>query len=412
MTSRKKKFFYPIVVIAVGALIISWMVTKPKSSLEAKDSQAIDPLLNAPNVETIVATPDELAPQVVLYSQFKSAQQIELKAPISTDVISVNIQEGQRVLEGDRLIVLDTAALQRQLNQLAARKQEISARLALETKNHQANITALPIEQNLVDIAQRSVDRLFGLQNNNLASNADLENAERTLANQQLAIQNRQLAISRFTAIESQYQAQLTDIDSQLTQAQRNIENASIFAPFAGVVSSLQVQPADSVISGSVLLSLANEQQKQLVAWISAETLPAADELVSFTGIVETQFGAIDVQLQSIDPVSQAGSMRLIFQLVDSSNALTLNRYYRLWLNLPKVTSIAVPQSSVYSDQYVYAVEDNSLTRHSIKVVGERMIDGRLWRLVQGNIQEKNILVTRLQDAVNGLAVKPTLNAL
>ncbi|MBU2864862.1 HlyD family efflux transporter periplasmic adaptor subunit [Reinekea forsetii] len=412
MTSRKKKFFYPIVVIAVGALIISWMVAKPKSSLEAEDSQAIDPLLNAPNVETIVATSAEIAPQVVLYSQFKSAQQIELKAPISTDVISVNIQEGQRVSEGDQLVILDTAALQRQLNQLVARKQEISARLALESKNHQANITALPIEQNLVDIAQRSVDRLIGLQNINLASNADLENAERTLANQQLAIQNRQLAISRFTAIDSQYQAQLNDIDSQITQAQRNIENASIFAPFTGVVSGLQVQPADSVISGSVLLSLANEQQQQLEAWISVETLPSTDELDSLTGIVETQFGAIDAQLQSIDPVSQAGSIRLLFQLVDSSNALTLNRYYRLWLNLPKVTSTAVPQSSVYSDQYVYAVENNALTRHSIKVVGERMIDGKLWRLVQGSIQDKNILVTRLQDAVNGLAVKPTSNTL
>lgn len=405
MTSRTKKFLYPLLVIVVGLALISWMTATSKSSIVPAEVAAVDPLLNAPTVKTTKITRSNLAPQVVLYSQFKSAQQIAIKAPISTDVLAINVQEGDRVAKGDRLAELDTLALQRQLTQLSARKQEIEARFALEQKAHAANEIALPIEQNLVDIAQRSVDRLIGLENKNLASNADIENAERTLANQRLAFQNRQLAISRFEAIASQYQAQLIDIENQISQAKTNIESAFVYAPFDGIISELQVQVSDSISAGKTLMTLANEQQQQLEAWISVDALPSFNSASDLTAYIDTNSDQVEATLVSIDPVSQAGSVRLRFQLKDKTTALTLNRFYRLWLNLPAVSTFAVPQASVYSNGYVYSVEQNQLQRIGVTVIGERMIDGALWRLIEGDLSGKKVLVTRLQDAAHGLTV-------
>lgn len=407
MKIRWKPFLYPVIVIAVGAGIGGWMISNPASSLAfAEENLEVDPLADAPTVQTLTPIQDDYAPQLQLYSQLQSRQQVTVDSPASADVLAVAVTEGSIVEAGDVLVELDQTGLQRQVEQLNARRLDLQARRDSERSQHENNLRALEVEQQLVAIAQRSVDRIVNLQQRNLTSAAELENAERTLQNQLLSLNNRQAAIDRFPLTDQQYRAQLMELNSQIETAQEQLDDATVRAPFTAEVSQVQVQVGGSVSAGTPLLTLVDMNQQELVAWVSASALDAVDSMAALGGHLQVGQELVPVRLTHADPAASAGSLRLFFEAQARERSLVLNRYYRMWVDLPSTQAFAVPESSVYSNRYVYTIADNRLERKTVTVLGERYQDGQLWRLVQGDLEDASVLVTRLQNAAQGLAVR------
>jgi multidrug efflux pump subunit AcrA (membrane-fusion protein) len=402
-----KPVIYPVLVVAVAGGIGSWLMANPASSLsDVEDTLEIDPLADAPTVATIAPSYGAYAPQIQLYGQLQSGQQVIMNSPANADVLSVPVFEGDLVEAGDLLVQLDTTTLSRQVSQLQARRMDLIARLSVEQAQHDANKAALEVEQQLVDIARRSVTRLTNLKSQNLSSSAELENAERTLQTQLLSLQNRELSIARFSGIEQQYRAQLIELDSQIEQAEEQLAEASVTAPFSAKVSQVEVQVGASLNAGQTLMTLVDPDQQEIVAWVSANALDSVPSVNGLKGELENANQVLPVQLTHADPSANAGSLRLFFETDSSMNSLILNRFYRMWINLPTVEAFAVPESSVYSNQYVYAIEDNQLVRLAVDVIGERYQEGQLWRLVNAQLNGKQVLVTRLENAAQGLAVR------
>lgn len=415
MAIRWRRWLFPLLVLVVGGALGSWLMANKVSSVaKAEASVSVDPLLDAPTVAALMPTAQAYAPQLQLYSQLQSRQQVSVTSPASADVLAVRVQEGDSVQAGAVLIELDTRALTRQVDQLAARRQDLDARRGLEAQQFDSNQKALTIERNLVTIARRSVERLTDLQARNLTSAVDMEAAERTYQNQRLALQNRELAIDRFQLVDQQFQAQGVELNSQLDQAKQALAEATIRAPFAGRVSRVLVQVGAQVQSGAALLTLVDPDQQQLVAWAAASSLAGVDLQSGLLGslALDTQNDtsnntqALGVALSYVDPASDGGSLRLFFATDPGANNLVLNRYYRLWIDLPRVEAFAVPQTAVYSDQYIYRVENDALVRVPVQMVGDRLQEGQLWRLVTGDLAGATVLATRLQEAAQGLAVR------
>jgi multidrug efflux pump subunit AcrA (membrane-fusion protein) len=403
---RWKPVIFPLIVVGLGAGVGSWMMSNPASSLAyAEEVIEADPLADASTVATIRPVRDQYAPQLQLYSQLQSSQQVQVNSPAAADVLAVRVFEGDVVEQGDVLIELDTTSLQRQVAQLEARRMDLSARRMADRKQFESNQAALEVEQQLVAIAERSVTRLTNLRAQNLSSAADLENAERTLQTQLLSLQNRQLAVARYEQTDQQYQAQLIELDSQLDQAREQLADATITAPFAAKVSQVQVQTGASVVGGQSLLTLFDPAQQELVAWVAANAIENVPEITSLEGQLEAGNNLVPVQLAHADPSANAGSLRLFFETDNSVNGLILNRYYRMWVNMPVVQAYAVPESSVYSNRYVYLIEENQLQRTEVEVIGSRFEDGQIWRLVAGDLSG-DVLVTRLENAAQGLLVR------
>ena len=155
-------------------------------------------------------------------------------------------------------------------------------------------------------------------------------------------------------------------------------------------------------------MRLVDDRQTQWVARAATSSLASAGSLAGLSGIVETdrQFQAVEVRQH--DPVSESGSVRLYFRAQgESSEPATLNRYYRLWLDLPVIEAFRVPDASVYSNGFVYRVADNRLQRIAVTVLGEQFVDGQIWRLIEADLDPSDrILTTRLRQAAQGLAVK------
>lgn len=411
MNIRWKRWLYPVVVLAIGGGIGFYMMSNRVSSLDAStEQQPIDPLADAPTVSVLTPVLAPNAPQLRLYSQLRSRQQVAINSPASAEILSVSVSEGDFVTAGQPLVQLDSAPLARQVSQLRSQRSNLQASWELDKQQHSSNLQSLEVEQRLVDIAQRSVDRLTDLRARNLSSDAEVESAERNLQNQLLSLQNRQLSVNRFQFLERQYQAQLSELDSKLEEAQEQLEDATVSAPFAGVVSNVSAQVGATPAAGESLMTLVDQSNQELVAWAAVNALDSAGSR-SLTGVMDVSGQSVDVRLAYTDPAAESGSLRLFFNIDGAAPPMTINRYYPLFVNLPSLSSFAVPEESVYSNRYVYRVEENTLVRVPVTVVGERFEDGRLWRLVQGDLDGTKILVTRLQDVAQGMMVREAMSA-
>ena len=407
MSVRWKRWLYPVVVVGVGAGIGGFLISNPSSSLAyAEQSIVVDPLADAPTVATIAPQRGDYAPQIQLYGQLRSTQQVKIDSPVAAQVTQVLVNEGDVVAEGAVLVQLDTKRLSRQVDQLQARRLDLVARRSAQAQQTDNDKQALVVEESLVDIARRSVARLTDLKAKNLTSASELENAERNLQTQLLSLQNRKLAIARFVTTDQQFEAQLIELDSQIDQAQEQLADATITAPFKATVSQVEVQVGASAQNGQTLMTLVNQEKQELVAWVAANALSNVQSKMLLQGQLEADTRSIPVSLLHTDPSANAGSLRLFFATDVPAPSLTLNRYYRMWINLPVQETVAVPESAVYSNRFVYQVVENRLNRIEISVVGERFEGGQLWRLIRGPLTDDPVLVTRLQNAAQGLAVR------
>ena len=154
-----------------------------------------------------------------------------IRAEMSAAVLQTFAEAGQRVTTGQPLAQLDASVL---------RDQQLSARGAVTTA------------QSSYDIAQRELSRNQALEKAGAIAERDLERARNAL----IAAQG-QLATAR---------AQLANVNKQL-------DKASVQAPFTGVVSLRQVNAGDVVSPGTALFTVVDPGSMQLEASVPADAL-------------------------------------------------------------------------------------------------------------------------------------------
>jgi RND family efflux transporter MFP subunit len=178
-------------------------------------------VVQAQQIRTGPAISGSLAPE-------KSAT---IRAEMSGSVVQTFAEAGQRVRAGQRLAQLDAAVL---------RDQQISAQGAVTTA------------QSAYDIAQRELSRATTLEKAGAIAERDVEQARNAV------IASRgQLATAR---------AQLANINKQL-------DKASVQAPFDGVVSARSVNAGDVVSPGTALFTVVDPASMQLEASVPADAL-------------------------------------------------------------------------------------------------------------------------------------------
>ncbi|MFY0663252.1 MAG: HlyD family efflux transporter periplasmic adaptor subunit [Natronospirillum sp.] len=323
------------------------------------------------------------------------------------------VVEGERVSANQLLARLDTRDLARQRAQQETRLRDITARLSLQLAEHQANQEALSIEQELLAIAERAVERTRNLQSRNLAADSDLETAERNLQQQRLSVNNRRLAVTRFDDQRSQQQAQQREAELALQQLDDQLADAEIRAPFDGQIAELNVETASRVSAQNPIMTVVCNGDARVEALLPTHQLPSIDDNVR--GQIHMANTVYDVQLLGWEPITRGGSVRARFAFDAAPERLVVNQFHRLALELaPQADVFAVPAPYLYESRFVYRVTDERLERVEVEVAGYRQsLNGSgapsdiTWALVRSSELQNgdSLLASRLPDAAPGLAV-------
>ena len=348
-------------------------------------------------------------------------ENFEAHAPIGTTVKKLLVREGDHVKKGQLLVQLNDAKAHSQAEQAKAQVLAADADLSgIESGGNREEV--LTLESQIVkartasDTAQRNLDSLKRLQQENAASPGEIKNAEdqvqRANADLNLLLQKQK---GRYSQPEiSRVEAQKSQAQAAYTAAADVLSELNIRAPFDGVVYSLPVLQGAYVNPGDLVLQEADLAKVRVRAFVDEPDigrLAAGDKIdLTWDAMPErTWQGTVTVipAVIKLHGTRNVGETTCVvdnhdFKLLPNVNVgvTIITAEHRDVLTVPRE---AVRQED--SKTYVYQIVNNELRQRYIQTSISNLTEVE----VTGGLTENALVAlgpTNSKPLHNGLAVK------
>ncbi len=240
-------------------------------------------------------------PAIVLPSK-----EVELSFRVSGRVLELPIRGSMQVTEGDVIAQLDLRDFQTQVAQLESQRDQAAAQLAqlkagLLPEEIAALEAAVASAQAQFDQALEQAERTRQLVARNVASQATLDTDEANLrvADANLEAQKEQLALGQIGARDEEVaaaEAALRSVEAQLQVARNNLDDATLVAPFDGMIGRRDIDNFTNIQAGQTVALLQKLEPLHLTF-----DVPGPDVTLLTAGGVEqivntARFDAIDAE--------------------------------------------------------------------------------------------------------------------
>ncbi len=258
---KKKLIIIGIVVVVIGGFSYVTMMQDSNSGTTVNAS-----LVEHRDLEELVSASGRIQP----------ATKVDITSEVNGEIISLLVNEGQRVETGQLLVVLDTVQLRSDVDQAKYSQEEIKARTAGS--------------KNRLDKAKEDYERQDRLFKQNLSSDIEFKNAKYAYIDAQSAYDASQASAAQAKA---RYEKQLD-----------YLSKAKIVAPMDGVVSYL-----DAEVGEIAAAQTAFTQGKTLMT-ISDLTVFEVEVEVDETEINKIGIGqSTDIEVDAFPDTSFAGQV-------------------------------------------------------------------------------------------------------
>lgn len=368
-------------------------------------------------VETTTVQQGDYAPLISVYGQTQAGREVDLRALVGGEIVEVHpdLKAGGKVERGDTLVVIDRFDYEGAVTEARANLAEAQAalvenegRVALEKAN-------LVRAGEQLEFAQRDLERAEELLGRGAAT-------ERTVDDRKLIVSQRQQSVERSEntlALEEakvvQQKATVERLEWRLENAQRQLENTVLTAPFDAIVRSSAAEPGrlisvnDAIVSlydsseFEVRLTLSDNQYGRLLE-DSGTVVGRPVDVIWNLGDQPVTYPATVTRIGA-DVASDRGGVDLIARINASGAAVPLRPGAFVEVAVPDRTyadSFRIPETAYYGQGTVYVVEDNRLQARSVNALA--IDDGFI--LVRGDLKsDETLLVTRIPEAGEGLLV-------
>jgi len=279
-------------------------------------------------------------------------------------VQQVNFQVGDRVREGQELIVLDARDLEANLRRAEAGRTEVQSAVP------EADSGVAAAKANL-DLAQTTFKRMEELAAKKSISSQEFDEVSAKL---KAAQANFEMA-----------RARRTQLDSKMAQAEQEVRAATIMrnytriaAPFAGVVTAKSVEPGTLASPGVPLFTIEKGGVYRLEASVDESRLPA----VRLGQTVEVALEALDRKLNArvseivpaVDTASRAYTVKIDLPAVPQ---LRSGMFGRALFPLGARKVVAVPQAALLERGQLVSVlvAEDGTARTRLVTIGQRSKD-------------------------------------
>lgn len=405
-----KKIALPLLII--GLAILAFMLLKASEP----ETPAMEKKQKAWLVEAVKVEYQRVAPEVTIYGRVETPRDASLKSALEADVIEVNVLEGDRVTAGQTLIKLDDIDIQLALQQRQADVQEAQAQIDSENQRFQRDKALLTNQKQLLELADKAVQRARKLEQTRLASQASLDDALAAYEQQALALKQLQFDIDNHTVRLAQLQAAKQRAEALLAQAEVNLSRTGIRAPFDGRVAGLTVALGDRVRPGDTLLTVYDLDNLEVRAQIPGRYIAQVRQMLQQGKQLEAS-AQVDGQLMRLTLNRLSGEVREdsggidgLFRIENNMAPLPLGTFVELQLQLAEQENvIEIPFSALYGMDRVYLIEDGHLQSVPIQRIGEvERENGKNSLLIRSTSLTPGDLIaaTQLPNAITGLRVE------
>jgi len=372
---RRMRWRMPLIAVLIAGLGGGgWMALHSQDSkaVEKKDAKAekkqeIYELTRA-DFATIEAR--ELRLNLPVSGALTPLNQATIKSKVAAEVKETLVTEGMPVTRGQPVVRLDTADLASHVATQQAALEEAKAKLSLAQKTQESNLALLKqkyISQNAFDTSSSQVE----------------------------------LA-----------QAAVKSAASQLEIARRALDDATVRAPFDGIISKRLVQAGEKVASDTPLFAMVNLKQLIFEAQVPASEIPRikAGQGVTFNvdGFAGRTFNG---KVARINPAAEAGSraMTVYIEVANADGALKGGMFAKGGITLEKSNVMPiVPLTALRQENgtsTVYKIENDKVVAQAVKT-GLRNDDEGMVEVTSGLSSGSRVLTVNLAGVKPGSSVK------
>ena len=333
-----------------------------------------------------------------------------VSSPFQTHVAKVHAKLGQHVKAGELLLLLDDKAIGLALDaikeQLAQQDNRIlGLTLEMEQKRKQlvSSIELLEID---LQSTQAKWQRFQTLRTSGAVSGEDMLTAELNVKRTEIQLrQQRELIEDVRRATDSSIDGarlQQSILRKQLQQQQLLLDQASVRAPFAGMLTAILADEGASVATGQLVAKVSELNNYRVEATLSDFHARALE-----TGLavrVEQNGKQLAGKVQTILPEIQNGAIKLLVAL-DQPNDAQLRNKMRVDVNIvteQKAGALVVDTGAAFNGrgpQAAFVVADGVARKRTVDFGAS---DGRAIEIVAGAKAGERIIVSdisRFKDA-------------
>jgi RND family efflux transporter MFP subunit len=239
----------------LGAAVLFWAVTgkAPPAKAERGEPTRKVRIIEAPKLD--------LVPRAEGYGAVKPARVWTAVAQVGGRVVETHPQlhNGEIVSADTVLLRIDPVDYELALAQAQAELAELD----VQEQNAKAS---LAIEQRNLDLAQRDLERKRKLAKQATASQSTVDDAERNMLGSRTALQNMKNTLALIPV-------QRRLLEAKISQARRDLEHATIRAPFDMRVANLQVEAEQYVPVGQSLFEGDSIDRIEIVAQVALSSM-------------------------------------------------------------------------------------------------------------------------------------------
>jgi RND family efflux transporter MFP subunit len=378
-----KKFNTRWIVIGLIVLALTsgiWRAVSQKQAKQAAASAlpATPTQIELANSDIFTADLLEITQGLSVSGTVKALNYAVIKARVAGEVKEILVREGDTVKAGQVLARIDPTEYQRRWTQ--AQEQAMAAKAQME-------------------IAQRQWDTNKALVNQGFISKAAMDNS---LASFQGAVATQKAALAG------------ADV------ARKALDDATLLAPFSGVIAVRSAQVGERVGIDAKVLELVDLSQLEVEVPVSpSESLDVRIGQVA-TFQLEDRQEKVTAKVKRISPSAQTGTRSvMIYLALDKPQGLRHGLFAKGLLGLGKSHVIAVPLSAVRTDRpqpYVQVVESVGSQQqvvHKPVTLGVRGMDltrpeAEPWVGVTGLATGSSVLKGQVGALREGMLVKFT----
>ncbi len=335
MKNKTRWLIIAVIVLALIAGIWRALASKGAQKEAAAAPAVVQTHIELANSDVLTASVRDITQGLAISGTVKALNYAVIKARVAGEIKDITVREGDAVVAGQVLARIDPTEYQRRWQQ--AQEQAVAAKAQME-------------------IAQRQWDSNKALVEQGFISKTASDNS---LASYQGALASHKAAIAG------------ADV------ARKSLDDATLVAPFSGVIALRAAQLGERVSIDAKILELVDLRQLEVEAPLSpSESIDVRVGQVA-TLQLEDRPTYVKAKVQRISPSAQAGSRSVMVYLrLDQPQGLRHGLFAKGTLGLGKSKVMAVPLSAVRSDRaqpYVQVVEkvgDTFQVAHKTVVVG------------------------------------------
>ena len=275
-------------------------------------------------------------------------------------VREVKVQVGDRVREGQLLVVLDARDLDASANRAGAAREEVRSTIP------EADSAVAAAKANL-DLVQATFKRMNELYEKKSISDQEFDEASAKLKAAQAAFE---MARAKRTQLDSK----LAQADQEVRAAQVTRSYAEVQAPFAGIVTAKSVDPGNLAAPGAPLLTIERDGYR-LEASVEASKLGAIHPGQAVSVTLDGIDRSIDVRVSEIVPAVEAASRAYIVKIdLPAEPGMRSGIFGRARFQLGSRGVLAIPAGAVTERGQLQSVlvAENGVARTRLITLGDK----------------------------------------